>query len=80
MTGNGEMRPAPGERCVRTVLDGFACLLLGGVEQGEQDAAEGGFTAGGVVPLGEGVDAAAGAAGGECDGGDAKGEGQVGVG
>ena len=30
-----------------------------GVEEEEEDAAEGEFAAGGVVPLGEGVDAAA---------------------
>ncbi len=53
---------------------------LGGVEEGEEDAAEGGFAAGGVVPLGEGVDAAAGAAGSEGEGGDAEGERDVGVG
>ena len=32
---------------------------VGGVEEGEEDAAEGGFAAGGVVPLLQGVDAAA---------------------
>ena len=34
---------------------------MGGVEEGEEDAAEGGFASGGVVPFLKGVDAAAGA-------------------
>ena len=53
---------------------------LDGVEEGEEDAAEGGFAAGGVVPLLEGVDAAACASGADGDGGDSEGEGDVGVG
>ncbi len=53
---------------------------MGGVEEGEEDAAEGGFAAGGVVPLAEGVDAAADAAGAHGDGGNAEREGEVGVG
>ena len=52
----------------------------GGVEEGEEDAAEGSLAAGGVVPLPEGVDAAAGAAGAEGDGGDAKREREISVG
>ena len=51
-----------------------------GVEEGEEEAAEGGFAAGGVEPLVEGVDAAAGAAGGESDGGEVEREREVGVG
>ena len=53
---------------------------MGGVEEGEEDATEGGLAAGGVVPLGDGVDAAAGAPGAKGDGGDAEREGEVGVG
>ena len=52
---------------------------LGKVEDGEQDAAEGEFAAGGVVPLGEGVDAGTGASGGKRGGGDAEGEREIGV-
>ncbi len=52
---------------------------LGEVQKREEDAAEGGFASGGVVPLGECVDAASGASGGEGGGGDAEGEGEVGV-
>ena len=44
---------------------------LCGVEEGEEDAAEGGFAAGGVVPLLQGVDAAALASSPDGDGGDA---------
>ena len=53
---------------------------LGYVEEGEEDAAEGGLAAGGVVPFLEGVDASAGASGADGYGGDAEGEGDVGVG
>src|ERR1700693_5689479 len=54
--------------------------LLEGVEQGEEDAAEGGLAAGGVVPLLEGVNAAAGASGSDGHGGGVGGEGEGGVG
>ena len=53
---------------------------LDGVEEGEEDAAEGGFAAGWVVPLLKGVDAASLASGSDGDGGDAAGERDVGVG
>ena len=53
---------------------------VGGVQEGEEDAAEGGFAAGGVVPLLQGVDAAAMASGADGDGGDAERERDVGVG
>ena len=53
---------------------------LGGVEEGEEDAAEGDFAAGWVVPLLEGVDAAAEAAAANGYGGDSAGERDVGVG
>ncbi len=53
---------------------------MGGVEEREQDAAQGGFSSGGVVPLGLGVDASSGASGGQGDGGNAKREREVGVG
>ena len=53
---------------------------LDGVEEGEEDAAEGGFAAGGVVPLLQGVDAAALASGADGDGRDAARERNVGVG
>ena len=53
---------------------------MGGVEQGEQDAAQGGVAAGGVVPLLQGVDAAAEAARADGDGGDAERERNIGVG
>ena len=53
---------------------------MGGVEEGEQDAAQGGFAAGRIVPLGEGVDAVASAAGGQCRGGNVEGEREIGVG
>ena len=53
---------------------------VGGVEEGQEDAAEGGFAAGRVVPLLEGVDASAGASGADGYGGNAAGEGDVGVG
>jgi hypothetical protein len=45
---------------LRWQLGRFAvgCGGLGGVEEGEEDAAEGSFAAGGIVPLLEGVDAA----------------------
>ena len=53
---------------------------MGGVEQGEQDAAQGGIAAGGVVPLLKGVDTAAEPSSADGDGGDAEGERDVGVG
>ena len=53
---------------------------LKGVQEGEEDAAEGGFAVGGVVPLLEGVDASADASGTDGDGGDVSGERDVGVG
>ena len=53
---------------------------LDGVEEGEEDAAEGGFATGGVVPLLQRVDAAALASGANGDGGDAARERNVGVG
>lgn len=54
-----------------------------GVEQepeGEEDAAEAGLAAFGVIPFAVGVSAAAGAAGAEGDGVEAHGEGDVGIG
>ena len=51
-----------------------------GIEESEEDAAQGGFAAGGVVPLLEGVDAAAEASAANGDGGDSAGERDVGVG
>ena len=51
-----------------------------GVEESEEDAAEGGFSAGGVVPFLEGVNASAQASAADRDGGDSAGEGDVGVG
>ena len=69
---------------VRSGSGGFKEGLLveevGGVEDGEEEAAEGELAAGGVVPLGEGVDAAAGAAAAEGYGGNTEREGDVGVG
>ena len=56
------------------------CGGLKYVEQGEEDAAEGGFAAGGVVPLLEGVDAAALATAADGDGRNAAGERDVCVG
>ncbi len=53
---------------------------LKGVQEGQEDAAEGGFAVGRVVPLLEGVDASAGASGTDGDGGDVSGERDVGVG
>lgn len=53
---------------------------MGGVEDGEEDAPEGGFAAGGVIPFGKGVDATSGAAAPECKCWDVKGEGKVGIG
>ena len=53
---------------------------LEGVEESQEDAAEGGLAAGGVVPLLEGVNAAANAAAAEGDGGNAAGERDIGVG
>src|SRR5271156_1824165 len=66
------------------VVLGGRCVGVGGsldrVEEGEESAAEGGFAAGGIVPLLEGVDAAALASGSDGDGGNSAGEGDVGVG
>ncbi|MCU1225823.1 MAG: hypothetical protein JWQ42_3916 [Edaphobacter sp.] len=45
------------------------CGDLNGVQEDEEDAAEGGLAAGGVVPLLEGVDSAAGSSGAYGDGG-----------
>src|ERR1039457_6750590 len=56
------------------------CRQVGDVEQGEEDAAERGSAAGGVVPLLQGVDAAAEASGADGDGGDAAGERDIRVG
>ena len=53
---------------------------LYGVEEGQEDAAEGGFAAGGVVPLLKGVDASAEASAADGDGWDSAGERDVGVG
>jgi hypothetical protein len=53
---------------------------LDGVEEGEEDAAEGGFAVGGVVPLLKGVDAAACASAADGDGRYSAGERDVGVG
>ena len=53
---------------------------VNGVEESEEDAAQGGFAAGGVVPLLEGVDAAAEAAAADGYGGNSAGERDVGVG
>jgi len=55
-------------------------VLAYGVEQGEENAAEGGLAAGGVVPLLQGVDAAACTARAEGDGGDVEGHWEIGVG
>src|SRR5437660_12703277 len=41
----------------------FFCGEVGGVEEGEEDAAQGGLTTGGIVPLLEGGDASSGAVG-----------------
>ncbi len=56
------------------------CDLVGDVEEGQEDAAEGGLASGGVVPLLQGVDAAAYAAAADGDGGKAAGDGDVRVG
>ena len=56
------------------------CGDLSGVEEGEEDAAEGSFAAGRVVPLLQGVDAAADSAAADGDGRDAAREWDVGVG
>jgi len=53
---------------------------LEGVQEGQEDAAEGGFAVGGVVPLLEGVDASPQAACSYGDGWDVAGERDVGVG
>ncbi len=53
---------------------------MGGVQEGQEDSAEGGFSAGGVVPFLEGVDASSGASCSYGEGGDAYGQGDVGVG
>src|SRR3984957_15541620 len=58
---------------------GVGCGLYG-VEEREEDAAEGGFAAGGVVPLLEGVDASAEASATYGYGGNSAGERDVGVG
>ena len=50
------------------------------VEEGEEDATKGGFATGGVVPLGEGVDASASAACRESCGGNPERKWDVGVG
>jgi len=68
---------------LHVVLGGRCVGVRGGldrVEKGEEDAAEGGFAAGGVVPLLQGMDAAALASSSDGDGGDAAREGDVSVG
>ena len=59
---------------------GLFGVVVAGVEEQKEDAAEGEFAAGGVVPLFERVDAAAGAAGSDGEGGDAEREREIGVG
>jgi hypothetical protein len=58
------------------------CLAgeVGGVEEREENAAEGRVAASGVVPLLQGVDAAAETSGADGDCGDAEGERDIGVG
>jgi len=57
----------------------FKAGEVGGVEEGEEDAAKGGIAAGRVVPLLKRVNAAADASGTDGDSGDAEGERDVGV-
>ena len=52
---------------------------MAGVEEQEEDAAERELAVGGVVPLFEGVDAAAASAGSDGECGDTEGEWEVGV-
>ena len=53
---------------------------MSGVEEGEEDAAQGGLASGGIVPLLQGMDATSDAPGTDGDGWNAKGKRDVGVG
>ena len=69
VNGSGKNCPRAGRAVLRTVLHGFAVgeglgETLRGVQEGEENAAQGDFAAGRVVPLRQRVDAVAGTAGG----------------
>lgn len=53
---------------------------MGGVEEGEEDTAECGFAAGGVIPFLQGMYATSGAASTDGDGRNAQSQGDIGVG